>query len=971
MEKLKPSRNELLDEIRFLKKRIIGLETILANSYLSRQTVDEYTDTLIKHLSDIVFIINQDNTIKYETPTSAKILGYSPGYLIGKNSLDLVHPEDLDRVLHDLGQVLEKQNEYEPTEFRVRHANGNWIYLETMAHNMLDHEDIQGIVITARVITERKLAEEALRSSEQRFRMIFDHLNDAIFILDTQQGAILDVNQTMCELFGYTRDEARMIDINKISSGEPPYTLPDALLWIRKARESGPQIFEWVGRERSGRLFPVEVNMRLAQIDGMQRILMMMRDISERKQADNRMQRLLDQQIIVNQLALVLGQSTDLDQIYQMIYERVRTLIDADGFIVSFFDEDADQFYAGYVVMDEISQNIHQIPPLQVKRESPGMQSRVLITGQPLLISDYSQIRRQLHTIQTIQPHGINIRDNLGQTNEREFQSMILVPMKVSGEVIGIMQAQSYRLDAYSQDDITLLTGLANIAAIAIQNARLILETRAQALHVQHIINSVPEGVLLIDTDYSINLTNPAAERYLRELARTKPDEPLTQLGDQPLQDLLEQPPRGLWHEIHSNHHIFEFIAQPLETGPSPGGWVLVIRDVTQQRQNERHIQQQDRLATVGQLAAGIAHDFNNIMATIILYTEMLTQSPEMSNRDQERLSTIHQQSQHASNLIRQIMDFSRKSVLERRPLYLTPLLKEQAKLLERTFPENIQVKFTAGPDDYIISADPTRIQQVIMNLALNSRDAMVNGGSLNIHLDRIHVDPGVTPPLLGMIPGDWVRLIVSDTGSGFTPDALSHIFEPFFSTKPPGEGTGLGLAQVYGIIAQHDGLIDVKTQNGRGTTFTIFLPALQTQSSTSDKTRIDALEKGHGELILVVEDNVSTRMALVDSLEILDYRTLTAPNGREALKLFDQYGDQISLVLTDVIMPHLGGIALVKEVQNRKLPVKSLIITGHSPGLEMQTILDDEQLEWLTKPISLEQLSRSVSRLINAGVSQ
>ena len=147
MEKSKASRKELLDEIRVLQKRIIGLETILANSYLSRQTADEYSETLIKHLSDIVFIINSDNTIKYETPSSAKILGYPSGYLIGKNSLDLVHPEDLDRVLHDLGEVLAKQNEYEPTEFRVKQSNGNWIYIETMAHNMLDNEDIKGAVV--------------------------------------------------------------------------------------------------------------------------------------------------------------------------------------------------------------------------------------------------------------------------------------------------------------------------------------------------------------------------------------------------------------------------------------------------------------------------------------------------------------------------------------------------------------------------------------------------------------------------------------------------------------------------------------------------------------------------------------------------------------------------------------------------------------------------------------------------------
>jgi len=464
----------------------------------------------------------------------------------------------------------------------------------------------------------------------------------------------------------------------------------------------------------------------------------------------------------------------------------------------------------------------------------------------------------------------------------------------------------------------------------------------------------------------------------------------LTRLGDRPLAELLTSPPKGLWHEVATDSRRFEIIARPLETGLTPGGacpepaegWVLVIRDVTREREIQRYSQQQERLATVGQLAAGIAHDFNNIMATIVLYAHMLLRKKDLFPRDRERLVTINQQALHATDLIQQILDFSRRAVLERQPLDLSPLLKEQVKLLERTLPESIQVTLAYGPDEYTVNADPTRMQQVMMNLALNARDAMPEGGNLRFGLERIQVKPGESPPLPGMESGEWVQLTVSDTGTGVPPDVLPHIFDPFFTTKAPGEGSGLGLAQVHGIVKQHGGEVDMQSQVGQGTTFTIYLPALPVHAPEAVTLELPALAEGHGETILVVEDNTSTRKALVDSLELLNYRTLEAANGREALAILEQRGDDpstgpsagsgqrsgqgIALVLSDVVMPGMGGLALFHALRQRGLAVRVVMLTGHPLEKELEELRAQGMSDWLLKPPSLEQLAQVLARALN-----
>jgi two-component system cell cycle sensor histidine kinase/response regulator CckA len=480
--------------------------------------------------------------------------------------------------------------------------------------------------------------------------------------------------------------------------------------------------------------------------------------------------------------------------------------------------------------------------------------------------------------------------------------------------------------------------------------------------------------MLLLDADGRVILANPMATENILSLTGIGVGDIFTCLGDCSLSGLLASPPQGLWHEVTVDARSFQVIARPVESGLATEQWVLVIRDVTQEREVQRRVQQQERLATVGQLAAGIAHDFNNIMATIVLYAQMMAKGSGLSERDRERLSIINQQAQHATKLVQQILDFSRRAVLERRPLDLV-LLSREIRLLERTLPESIEVKLAYGsalsererPGEYGVNGDPTRLQQAMMNLALNARDAMPDGGELSFNIERIRVEGREDAPLSEMEAGEWVQMTVADTGTGIPRDVLPHVFDPFFTTKSPGKGTGLGLAQVYGIVKAHQGAIGVISQPGQGAVFTICLPALPVHPVEPPAQETAELPTGRGEMILIVEDNASTRQALAESLELLNYRALEASNGREALEQLDRHGREVALVLSDVVMPEMGGIALLHALGQRDLTVRVVLLTGHPLENELESLreqgADSLLVDWLPKPPSLEQLAEVIAR--------
>ena len=392
----------------------------------------------------------------------------------------------------------------------------------------------------------------------------------------------------------------------------------------------------------------------------------------------------------------------------------------------------------------------------------------------------------------------------------------------------------------------------------------------------------------------------------------------------------------------------------------------LLTKTLAELREAQNTLVQQERLAAVGQLAAGIAHDFNNIMAVILLYAELITQTGQVSDRDKDRLATIVQQVKHAAHLTEQILDFGRRSMIKLDQVDLASLLGSHVDLMRRTLPENIQVSWHCSPGHYLIQADRTRIQQAVTNLSLNARDALLpQGGELRISLDAITIEPGTSPLLPEMSPGPWVRLSVADNGTGIRPEALPHIFEPFFTTKETGQGSGLGLPQVHGIIGQHKGRIDVDTRVNVGTTFYIYLPALPAvvpQPKPDVEPSAD-LPYGRGQTILIVEDNDNLRAALITSLQSLHYQVEAVANGQEALDTLNQPDHSVALILSDVIMPNMGGLDLLRALRQQGNHIPLILLTGHAMHSDITDLKRQGVKDILFKPPEILSLAQALAK--------
>jgi PAS domain S-box-containing protein len=393
--------------------------------------------------------------------------------------------------------------------------------------------------------------------------------------------------------------------------------------------------------------------------------------------------------------------------------------------------------------------------------------------------------------------------------------------------------------------------------------------------------------------------------------------------------------------------------------------FTTIIRDVTESRKAQERDQLQNRLAAVGQMAAGIAHDFNNILATIILNCEMLIQTPSLASGVRKRLVSVLKQAERAATLTSQILDFSRQSIMARHELDLVPFIKEMQSLLARILPESIVISLVDFREQSVVKADPTRMQQIFLNLALNARDAMPEGGELKLELAQVHVEAPESAPIQEITAGDWARISISDTGSGIAPEYMAHLFEPFFTTKPPGEGTGLGLAQVYGIARQHGGHIDVESIVGQGTTFKIYLPLLDRQQIREHESNEVDMDKGRGETILIVEDDDATRLAVADILETLNYSTLQAADGKQALEILERNADRTALVLTDLVMPGIGGEQLYKKVREMLPSLPVVVMTGYPLGDDTRGFLEEQQVRWMQKPFSSDKLATIVREAI------
>lgn len=404
---------------------------------------------------------------------------------------------------------------------------------------------------------------------------------------------------------------------------------------------------------------------------------------------------------------------------------------------------------------------------------------------------------------------------------------------------------------------------------------------------------------------------------------------------------------------------------------------IVVARDITERKKMEEQLRRQEQLAAIGQLAAGIAHDFRNLLSTVILYAQLSMRERDLPPSVAQKLQTIVDESYKATDLVQQILDFSSRAMIKTEPINLTALTADVLNVLSRTLPETIHLTLdVAGTaaGAYIAKVDPGRIQQALTNLALNARDAMPEGGALRFALSRMEKRPGKIPES-DQASTEWLCLAVSDTGSGMTEEVQKHLFEPFFTTKEVGKGTGLGLAQVYGIVRQHDGYIDVTSAPGEGTTFTLCFPAYQEQIAPRESEAQAPIPVGQGETILLVEDEPRLRNAERAMLEALGYRVVTAKNGRDALVQcqtagrLEEHCPRIDLVITDLVMPELGGEELLRELQKVRPTLPVLAVTGYAlQKKDLDQMKEIGFVDVLAKPFDMEQLARVVKRVIALG---
>ncbi len=391
-----------------------------------------------------------------------------------------------------------------------------------------------------------------------------------------------------------------------------------------------------------------------------------------------------------------------------------------------------------------------------------------------------------------------------------------------------------------------------------------------------------------------------------------------------------------------------------------------ITRDIAERKCMEEQLRQSQKMEAIGRLAGGIAHDFNNMMTAIIGYSEMLKMDKSLTRDSKQKIEEILKSAERIANLTQQILAFSRKQTLQPRIISINRLISETEEMLCRLIGEDIELETRLEPELWRVKADQSQIEQVIMNLSVNARDAMPDGGKLIIETKNVHIDVNNLEEPEGADIGDYVLLSESDTGYGLDEEAKEHIFEPFFTTKEVGKGTGLGLSTVYGIVKQSGGYITVDSEVDKGTIFNIYLPRVKRKDEDyTEEVVLTESERGT-ETILVVEDEDVVKKMTCDALRYFSYTVIEAGNGREAIEAIEEHGSEnIDLLITDVIMPEMSGKELTERLFNKGTELKVLYISGYTDDVVVHHSPLEEGASFLQKPFSPRTLAHKVREIL------
>ena len=847
------------------------------------------------------------------------------------------------------------------------------IGINSVLPEAFSEEDIKTLERFAEVLSDAYTQSEFIQrveDSEERYRSLVEHSRDAIFRLDLVGNYVL-ISPIVEYFLGYTPEEFyadREIGRRIVL----PEDFERSAEAFRKASvgEISTDV-EYRVRGKNGKIiwvsqttFPVQdAGGRIVAIEGT------IRDITQHKRMDQALEKRTGLQERLLEAAQYLTESLDLAEVLHRIATFAREILDAHGCTIYLLEANGKALTPVVAIEPPYEEEI-LATPLDVDSSFTG---RAIRDRRSLIFNDAF----------TTEPG-----HQIPGTPPEEEERVIVAPFVIDGRVLGAMCLNRMGVP-FSEEDLAVVEMFAAYASTALKNAQAHDRLQTEVEERKRVENALRESeerfrelaellpaiVCEIDEQGYLTFANRNAyaatgytekdfEKGLNALEMMAPedrDQARQNMGRVLAGENLDGTEYKALRKDGTTFPIVVYSNAVLRAG-RPAGLRAIIADITEQKEAEERLLRQERLAAVGQLSAGIAHDFNNLLTGIIGYAELLEMRTDLPQDARTDLRRIVGEGQRAAYLIRQILDFSRQSIIQRQPLDLSVFLKESVRFLKRTIPERIHIRQETDANTYSVRADPTQIQQMLTNLAVNARDAMPEGGELLFRLSHFTLNAGQDPPCAEMSPGEWVMLSVSDTGTGISAEDKQRVFEPFFTTKEVGEGTGLGLAQVYGIVMQHEGAIDLVSEPGKGTEFLIYLPYAPIPEGLEEKSKKPTsteLPQGRGETILVVEDDPIVLHLIRDMVERLGYHALIAVSGSEALEIYEQHGEKIAITLTDMVMPGVDGVGLFRALRGKNPDARVVMMTGYPLGDEGKKLVSEGITAWVQKPMRLEKLAQ------------